>query len=380
MAPVGQALVAHRARRLTLAVSAVVLPFPLLSALGVYGSESTDHAALAVLAWIALVALHVATGRARGRWLPLAVVPAVALVTVGLMPVIGEPWYTTAWFLGVAVVLAARGRWRLLGLGVMPAVVVAFTITEPLPALGFYGTITANLWNIAYASVIHLLVIGGLLGAARLAVLVRELEGTHPALIERTIDAERRRLAGDLHDVLGQSLTAIALKGDLARRLLDVDRVAAAAELDDLIVLATAQAAEVDAVTVGEREVSFRTEVEGALALLRTAGVDVSAEVEVVSLDANASELLGWAVREGVTNALRHAVPERMSLSVLRDGDGVRLELRNDGVRGRGAVVSGSGLRNLQARAVGVDGRVTAGVEPGGDFCLRVDLGQVAVA
>jgi hypothetical protein len=70
------------------------------------------------------------------------------------------------------------------------------------------------------------LAIGGLYASARLVAQVDELETTRAALARGAVDAERRRLSGDLHDVLGQSLTALSLKADLARRLVAADRAA----------------------------------------------------------------------------------------------------------------------------------------------------------
>jgi two-component system sensor histidine kinase DesK len=95
-----------------------------------------------------------------------------------------------------------------------------------------------------YFAAIFGLTVLGLTGSAYFVRLIGQLEAARVALAEHAVRAERRRLSGDLHDVLSQTLTAITLKGDLARRMVDRDRALALAELDAVVALATGQAGE----------------------------------------------------------------------------------------------------------------------------------------
>jgi two-component system sensor histidine kinase DesK len=200
-----------------------------------------------------------------------------------------------------------------------------------------------------------------------------ELEATRHTLAEPAVRVERKRLSSDLHDVLGQTLTAISLKGDLTRRLIERDRERAAGEVEDLLALATGQAGEMSAVARGEPEVAFDGETANALALLEAAGVRVHADVALGRLDAETSALLGYAVREGETNILRHARARRCSIRAVRTGGQLELELRNDGAEGRRAP-GGSGLPGLADRLAGHGGPAEATELPGGRFVLRVRL------
>ena len=226
------------------------------------------------------------------------------------------------------------------------------------------------LWSVPYTITLVTLTTAGLYASARLVDVVGALETARAELAEHAVRAERRRLSGDLHDLLGQSLTAISLKGDLARRLVERDRAAAAVEIDELVTLALAQAAEVESVARGEREVAFAAEAEQAIALLRTAGIAVDAHLPPGALPPTTSTLLGWVMREGVTNVLRHARARHCSIRVAEADGEVVLELVNDGVRGQPG--EGTGLRGLADRLASEAGVVESGPLGDGRFRLLV--------
>jgi two-component system sensor histidine kinase DesK len=177
----------------------------------------------------------------------------------------------------------------------------------------------------------------------------------------------------DLHDILGQSLTAISLKAGLARELvISGDRTAAHSEVTDVLALAEAQAAEIDQVAGNQRRVQLTTELDAAVALLRAAGIDVSTAIDLEELNDDVSTLLGWAIREGTTNILRHANARSCEI-VLRRNDGrVQLQLRNDGART--PAPGGSGLAGLHERLALAQGSAQAEPLPGGRFQLHVQL------
>ena len=138
-----------------------------------------------------------------------------------------------------------------------------------------------------------------------------------------------------------------------------------------MVALASGQAGELEAVARGERETSFDAEVASAIDLLRATGVEVDAEIAPRALDAPTSTLLGFAVREGVTNILRHADARHCSIRLAQSDDGVEFELRNDGASGdRG---HGSGLHSLADRVATQGGSADAELAAG-EFALRVTL------
>jgi two-component system sensor histidine kinase DesK len=183
---------------------------------------------------------------------------------------------------------------------------------------------------------------------------------------------ERLRISRDLHDGLGHSLSAIALKGDLARRLVDRDPGTAATELDDLVRVARDAAQEVRQVARGYREMSLVQEVHRGVALLEATGVDCQANLAALDLPGRVDEVLAWAVREGVTNAVRHSRATICSISTSRQGGSVRLELVNDGAPEPGR--EGGGLTGLRERASHLGGSVAAERTDSGGYRLVVEV------
>jgi two-component system sensor histidine kinase DesK len=230
----------------------------------------------------------------------------------------------------------------------------------------------ALVWNAAYWLTVSSLVVAGVCASARLVRIVAELDAARDALAANAVRSERRRLSRDLHDVLGQSLTAISLKADLARRLIAADRAAAAHEIGELEAVASSLAEEIEAVARDEREVAFVTEAGAAVDLLRLAGIEVRASLDVDGIAPDASAVLGFAMREGTTNILRHADARTCTIHAVRENGVVRLELVNDGAGVRRS--HGTGLQNLADRLAELDGRAAGAPLGDGRFRLRVEV------
>jgi two-component system, NarL family, sensor histidine kinase DesK len=129
-------------------------------------------------------------------------------------------------------------------------------------------------------------------------------------------------------------------------------------------------------VTRDERTVSLRTEADGAGALLAAAGVDARIDVALSGLAATVDNVLGWAVREGVTNMLRHSEPRTSSITARRRSGRVWLEIINDGVRPRAG--TGRGLAGLAERARALSGSVATERTRDGRFRLVVEIPEEA--
>ncbi|MFI7462089.1 sensor histidine kinase [Nonomuraea sp. NPDC049646] len=226
---------------------------------------------------------------------------------------------------------------------------------------------------LAVYPMLGLVVFGGaLVAGARLVLLLEELEATRAELAAAAVGEERVRVSRDLHDLLGQSLSAISLKGDLALRLLAKDAGAARAEIESLTGVARDALRDVRAITRDELAVSLRTEIDGAAALLGAAGVGTRLDVAALPpLSGPAHDALAWAIREGATNLLRHSEATTCAITVARDGGRVRLEIVNDGVRGVGS--PGSGLAGVSERARAASGSSSTAVHDG-RFRLSVEV------
>ena len=246
--------------------------------------------------------------------------------------------------------------------------------TDIFYLLTFAGRVPAHMlaYGVVYQTTGLLLSGAALFSAPLLARTVRLLQSTRAELAALATHRERLRVSRDVHDLLGQSLSAISLKGDLAIELLEHDASAAVAEIRGMTDVARDALRGMRAVMHNEPLVSLRTEVEGAAALLKAAGIDCDVKVESPSLPKTVEEVLSWAVREGVTNVLRHSNATWCSISSKGDGSHISVEIINDGARG--SIGQGSGLSGLTERARALAGSVRAGQIQGDRFRLVVDV------
>ncbi|MFI7225804.1 sensor histidine kinase [Nonomuraea angiospora] len=258
----------------------------------------------------------------------------VALATLANVPLwwFGSNWQAFTAFALASIVMLLRGRLmlfaalaQLLHNPVKEVIAMLRDGTHTIPQALLLG---------AYALFALILYAGTLVGGARLVRLLNELEAARTELAATAVGEERIRVSRDLHDLLGQSLSAISLKGDLALRLLAKDTAAARAEIDSLAGVARDALRDVRAITRDEHSVSLRTEIDGAAALLGAAGVDTRLDVaDLPPLSGPARNALAWAIREGTTNLLRHSEARTCTITLTRHQGTVRLEIVNDGVQ-----------------------------------------------
>jgi len=194
----------------------------------------------------------------------------------------------------------------------------------------------------------------------------QELAAARAQLARLAAENERIRIARDLHDLLGHSLTTITVKAGLARRLGPADPAGAVAQIAEVEDLCRRVLTDVRAAVSGYREVSLSSELARGRELLRASGItaDLPAATEVA--DPAHQELFGWAVREGLTNVIRHARARSCQVRVSASC----VEIIDDGHGS--AAPPGNGLSGLRERAAAAGGGVDAGpVQPTG-WRLRV--------
>jgi two-component system sensor histidine kinase DesK len=216
-----------------------------------------------------------------------------------------------------------------------------------------------------------------LYGAARLVRALDELYAARADLAQAAVGSEWSRVSRDLHDVLGQSLAAVSLKGDLALALLPTDRRAAEAEIRSLTDIARTALRDTRMVTRGEHTVSLRLEASRAAHLLEAAGIDARIDVSLPGMSAQMDEALAWATREGVTNVMRHSKARHCSITAVRADGVVRLEIVNDGATDTAGPGSGRGLLGMADRARELGGSASAERFDEGRFVLCVELPEV---
>ncbi|MET0424024.1 MAG: histidine kinase [Actinoplanes sp.] len=190
-------------------------------------------------------------------------------------------------------------------------------------------------------------------------------------LSERAVQDERARIAADLHDILGHSLTVVTVKAELAQRLLDVDLDRARAELRDLESLARDALADVRATAMGVRGISLPGEIAAAREALAAANVEAVLPGAADDVPTGNRELFAWTIREAVTNIVRHSGARHARVTLAP----ASVEIEDDGVGGAVTGGDGQGLTGLGRRADALGARLTAGArenEPG--FRVRVEV------
>ena len=192
-----------------------------------------------------------------------------------------------------------------------------------------------------------------------------ELWAARDELARTAVAEERLRFARDLHDLLGHSLSLIALKSELAGRLAERDPARVREEMADVEATARQALAEVREAVSGYREVTLAQALAEARSALSAAGIRLDVPRRPDPLPPAVDAVLGWVVREATTNVLRHSGARTVTVAVEAGPDAV-LVVTDDG-RGSDAP-PGSGLSGLAERVRAVGGRLACGRVQGGGF------------
>jgi two-component system sensor histidine kinase DesK len=215
-------------------------------------------------------------------------------------------------------------------------------------------------------------------------LLTAELRRAREEVAQLAASEERLRLARDMHDLTGQSLSTITLKSELAVRLLgrlpeSADRERAVGEMEQVAVVSRQTLKDIREAISGYRRPTLAVEIITARAALASAGMTVSDDADLTLLsgtfDPDAEAALAWCLREAVTNVVRHSGARNCRLSLTRRGRGtLALTVTDDGsgcgAGPRAPEIPGSGLRGMSERlsAVGGSLELQPDLQPG--FCL----------
>ena len=166
--------------------------------------------------------------------------------------------------------------------------------------------------------------------------------------------SERERIGRDLHDLLGHTLTLIAVKAELAARLAHRDLAASHREMAQVATIAREALAEVRTAVTGMQGATLATEIDRACTMLSAAGVEAEVQADHAGADPSTEAVLAMALREAVTNVIRHAGARRCTIGVDNGRGGLRLSVADDGVGG--PIAEGSGLSGMRARVSAAGG------------------------
>ena len=276
--------------------------------------------------------------------------------TLALLPYLGA-FTVWLWILVIAMVAFCRLPGTM---SVIISVLVAIAQVALASTVGFEN-------GTGFAPFVTATVAISLFSISRQIATNRKLRDAHDTIASLAAAEERARLARDLHDVLGHSLTVVAVKSELAGRLVVRDPKQALVEIADIEALARTALADLRAAVSSYREMNLDSELTAARTALDAAGIRSHLPVNASAVDPDLQSLFGWVLREGVTNVIRHSKATQCwvelaphSLSVRDDGGGVP----GDG--------KGNGLAGLRDRAVEAGAKVTTGSDDNGGFVLTV--------
>lgn len=221
--------------------------------------------------------------------------------------------------------------------------------------------------------------LGGIMEAevkrSRRHLLQKQEEVEHLATI-----AERERISRDLHDLLGHTLSLITLKAELAGKLVQRDAAAAASEIRDIEQTARQALSEVRSAVTGYRQAGFAYELDGARHSLAAANITLTAAVQPLVLPPAAENVMSLALREAVTNIVRHArAATRCEVSLGVEHGMIVLRIADDGgVADAAAIKAGNGLSGMRERVAALGGRLAMHGGRGLELELMLPLGAGA--
>jgi two-component system sensor histidine kinase DesK len=239
---------------------------------------------------------------------------------------------------------------------------------DPLRPAGQLGPSHSVLLSIVLAGL-------GMHAVRQLTAANADLHATRAELAELAVAADRERLGRELHDLLARTLSLIAVKAELASRLSTRgDQATAAEELADVQQLARQAVRDVRSAVTGSHSPDLEAELASAEMALRTASIKLRIERTVGQVDSTQQDVLAWAVREAVTNVVKHSDAQTCRIALLKGTDGsVSLEVEDDG-RGPAHGSVGVGLNGLADRVAALGGELQVGQRDGHGFRVQVRL------
>lgn len=332
------------------------LAYPILAAVGAAAAGWARYGAVALLLAFAIVYVTYFTSipdedHPARPWIILA---TLSLIALSVTPVIGIS------VLGCGIFVIAYAIFHL-------PLRSAFTTAGGVLAV----MLLVTLWGGYFASGWSILLIAAIVGLfTSVTRVVIEASTAHEETERHLLVArERERVARDVHDILGHTLTVISMKAELAERLIGVDPARAKDEAADIQLLSREAIAELRATVGTLRARRLEDELQAARHVLSDAGISATISGDASQVDPRFRVLFAWVVRETVTNVVRHAGANNCAIDI-----GFREMRISDDGHGLGPAPMGNGLRGLKERVTEAGGTVTLSAPPSGGTEITVTL------
>ena len=318
--------------------------------------------ALVDMTLIAVLYIRLTLSRTGGQMAGVVVLAALVVPLVVLVPSAGMWWHVIYAVIAVGLLQPAP---------IAGAASVVLVVLAMLASRLVSGRIDPRL-------LIQLAIGGAAMAVRALTITVDQLRLAREELALRAVDAERLRIARDLHDLLGHSLSLVALKSELAAKLLPDSPEVAAREVRDIERAARHALREVRAVVTEYRRPTLRGELEAAAELLAASNIRLTVHTDAADLPPAADALFAWTVREGVTNVIRHSPASECVIRTFRSQAGCGVVIEDNGGGRTTPPNDGSGLRGIGERCEAVDARFAV-VAEAGRFAISVTMPVRAV-
>jgi two-component system sensor histidine kinase DesK len=352
---------------------------------GAVGSVASGKAHPAWLAWAGLTAfaaLYIASvwARLRSNRAAAAYVLLAGLGAVTMALNIAYGTNMAALFPLLAIACGVIVPWRDVP-GRPPLVVAILWTLASAAALTMWAhhASLSGIWQVWYSSVLAGFIVALV---SRFMQVIRELRRTRQELADAAVDAERVRFARDMHDLLGHTLSVMVVKAQVVRKLATRDPQAAAVQAADIEAVGRRALTEVRQAVTGYRGQGLASELEAARAALADAGYAVHVRQEGDPVPARASALLGWVVREGATNVIKHSGGKHCEIVVRHEQEKATVEITDDGGGKPDTMLpsGGHGVGGLRERIEAGGGTLEAGPRPEGGFRLAAVVPVAAPA
>jgi two-component system sensor histidine kinase DesK len=351
-----------------LAFLAILLQRDLVNLLGAPISPPQLGLSLIVIASICVVYawfwLRVA-GSDDNRRATVALVLLAGLVTAftWIDPTRSYPFYYPYYYCAIVAGAAYPWRFGLIAIGVVCGLAATVIL------------VAGARLSVATDVVVVMILLGlGALGIRRHIANFVQLQMARDEIRRLAVNEERLRLARDLHDELGQTLSTVVLQSELVSLELPSDTAESTRRrLYQVMESARGALQSMRELVTGFRQPTLSQEVASAGATLEAAGIRCELASSPLELPQTTEAALAWAVREGATNVLRHSKASRCTIKIATQDGHVRLTVLDDG---RGSEVSdpGQGLRGVRERIEPLGGRLSTEALAGGGFRLTVDV------
>ena len=296
-------------------------------------------------------------------WLAVAVAFAASFVNSG-----ASVFYVYAGFM-FGSLTTGRRLWR--------------TLATVMAIVALQGAIIYFMYDSFFATFSHLISLVMLLFAGVVSIgeferseVNRRLRQANEQIATVSKIAERERIARDMHDVLGHTLSVVVLKSELAGRLFRDDPERAASEIRDVEKLARDALKEVRTSISGYRERGFQGELANVRLALEAADIELTENIEDIALETEVEQVLALVLREAVTNVLRHSAAHGCSVTLSSAPGHVTLAVADDGRGSR--IIEGEGLRGMRERLQALGGHLELQAGEGMSLAATLPMGQAA--